>query len=470
MTRTGTVFVSSLLLFLGATLVAQDKGGSVVDKDGGPVTAYLCKRVVTVSGAPIDDAVILVQDGTIKAVGGREGVPIPATAKRVDASTQTALPGFVHPASLAFSGKSRHSTSGKSTSGDKKVSASLTVTRRGSEAFARAGYTTIAVIPTGGGVTGLGCLLRPTKDGEELLNLSDLLAEDGVVLSMGFASGTASKKAWIDLLAKARKYLADLAAFEKAKGEKPEKKPAKKPEKKPAAAKPAKSAEKKSSEKPKQEDPKKKPAEKASEKKPEPKKPTEPKKDPKLMPLVDVISGRQAGVLAMGTTKDLLHFADVFASEKSFRPTLLLSASGVRSRVEAWRLVDQIKELGVPLIMGAGIGAAPRSITRRVEQRILLDAGVPIALVPGPALPNGEQFRFRLSELVRHGLRADEVLRAVTLTPAEILGIQARCGSLEAGKDADILLFSGDPLEPTSDLVEVLVGGETVYRRGEGNK
>ena len=132
--------------------------------------------------------------------------------------------------------------------------------------------------------------------------------------------------------------------------------------------------------------------------------------------------------------------------------------------------MDQIKELGVPLIMGAGIGAAPRSITRRVEQRILLDAGVPIALVPGSALPNGEQFRFRLSELVRHGLRADEVLRAVTLTPAEILGIQARCGSLEAGKDADILLFSGDPLEPTSELVEVLVGGETVYRRGEGNK
>jgi imidazolonepropionase-like amidohydrolase len=82
-------------------------------------------------------------------------------------------------------------------------------------------------------------------------------------------------------------------------------------------------------------------------------------------------------------------------------------------------------------------------------------------------LPDGASFRFQLLELVRHGLRDDEVLRAVTLTPAEILGIQDRCGSLEVGKDADILFFSGDPLTPTSDLLEVVVGGESVYTREE---
>lgn len=70
-------------------------------------------------------------------------------------------------------------------------------------------------------------------------------------------------------------------------------------------------------------------------------------------------------------------------------------------------------------------------------------------------------------ELVRHGLTPAEVLRAATLTPAEILGIQGRCGSLETGKDADILFFSGDPLSPTSAMVRVLVGGEVVLAEKE---
>lgn len=480
MTRTVTAFVSSLLLVLSASLVAQDKPASVIDKDGGPVTAYLCKRVVPVSGAPIDDAVILVQDGTIKAVGARSKVEIPATAKRVDASDRVALPGFVHPASLAFSGKTRYSNAGRSTSGNKKVSESLNPTRKAAQALARDGYTTIAVIPTGGGVPGLGCLLRPAKDGDDLVEIDELLREDGIVLSMGFASGTATKKAWRDLLGKARKYIDDLAAFEKAKkakpAKKPEGKPASKPASKPAQKPTAKPSGDKKPVKPKQDEPKKDPKKdpkKGDAKKADPKKkddgPKEPKKDPKLMPVVDILEGRQAGILAMGATKDLLHFGEVLASEKAFRPALLLAAAGFRSRVEAWRLVDEIKALGVPLIMQATVGRVPRSITRRVEQRILLDAGVPIALIP-PMTGGGEQFRFQLLELVRHGLRDDEVLRAVTLTPAEILGIQDRCGSLEAGKDADILFFSGDPLAPTSDLLEVVVGGETVYSREEATR
>ena len=101
----------------------------------------------------------------------------------------------------------------------------------------------------------------------------------------------------------------------------------------------------------------------------------------------------------------------------------------------------------------------------------MLDAGIPLAFVPGPLTRGGDdigtQFRFSLSELVRHGLREAEVLRAVTLTPAEILGIQGRCGSLEVGKDADILFFRGHPLAPTSRLMEVLVEGESVFAREE---
>ena len=193
------------------------------------------------------------------------------------------------------------------------------------------------------------------------------------------------------------------------------------------------------------------------------------------MPLVDVLEGRQVGLLAMASTKDLLHFGEIFESEPAFRPTLLMvPGSGSRGRMEVWRLEEPLRDLGVPVVMSADVGRAPRSQTRRVEQRLLLDAGVPLALVPGPLTKGGDdvgaEFRFRLSELVRHGLREAEVLRAVTLTPAEILGIQERCGSLEVGKDADLLFFRGHPLAPTAQLMEVLVAGERAFAREESTR
>lgn len=64
-----------------------------------------------------------------------------------------------------------------------------------------------------------------------------------------------------------------------------------------------------------------------------------------------------------------------------------------------------------------------------------------------------------------YGLPEDEVLRAVTLTPAEILGVAARVGSLTPGKDADVLVLDGDPLSVRTWVERVYVGGELVHRR-----
>lgn len=477
-----------------ATAKKQDKGARAgaksdrisanVDENGGEVTVYFVKRAVPVVGAPIDDATIIVQDGVIKAIGPRAEVEVPPTAKKVEAKDKVALPGFVNAAGLTYSTKNRYSTSGRGTAGNRKVSSSLRPSRKTGEALAKSGYTTVAVIPTGGGLAGLGCLVKPVKGGDDPVELADIMREDGIVLAMGFDAGTASKKMWTDTLGKARKYITDLAAYEEAKkkapkgGAKPKSsgKPASKPANKPASD-PKKSGDEKGGAK----DPAKKPAtptkggkpaagkqeKKAGQEKPEDKGPKEPKKDDKLQPLIDVLQGKQAGLLSMDAASDLLHFEELFETEKAFRPALLMVATGNRSQVQAWRVIDQIKALGVPVILSPRIGTAPRaSAIRRVTQRRMLEAGVPVAIAP-PFNATGESLRFQLLELVRHGIGEDLVLRAVTMTPAEILGIQDRCGSLEAGKDADILLFDGDPFAPTTELVEVLVGGETVYARKE---
>ena len=64
---------------------------------------------------------------------------------------------------------------------------------------------------------------------------------------------------------------------------------------------------------------------------------------------------------------------------------------------------------------------------------------------------------------MRKGVARDAVLRGVTLTPAEILGIQKDVGSLEKGKAGDVLLWTADPLSPEAGLARVIVGGVTVY-------
>ena len=64
---------------------------------------------------------------------------------------------------------------------------------------------------------------------------------------------------------------------------------------------------------------------------------------------------------------------------------------------------------------------------------------------------------------VREGLPEDEALKALTINPAEIVGLSDRIGSIEVGKDADIAVFSGDPLDSRVRCVLTLINGEIVH-------
>jgi len=67
---------------------------------------------------------------------------------------------------------------------------------------------------------------------------------------------------------------------------------------------------------------------------------------------------------------------------------------------------------------------------------------------------------------VRAGLSEKDALRAVTIHAARALGLGERIGTLEAGKDADVIVYDGDPFLPTSRVTHTLIGGEVVYAAG----
>lgn len=65
---------------------------------------------------------------------------------------------------------------------------------------------------------------------------------------------------------------------------------------------------------------------------------------------------------------------------------------------------------------------------------------------------------------VKQGLSIEGGLRAITINAAQICGVADRIGSLEAGKDADIAIFSGNPMEMFTKTLYTIINGEIVYK------
>ncbi|MCB9878928.1 MAG: amidohydrolase family protein [Planctomycetes bacterium] len=94
--------------------------------------------------------------------------------------------------------------------------------------------------------------------------------------------------------------------------------------------------------------------------------------------------------------------------------------------------------------------------------RLLLDAGVPFALQSGfeAYVPKVRVALWEAGISVQHGLPAEAALRALTIDAAKLCGVDARVGSLEIGKDADLAMFDGDPFEFTSHCLGAVIDGE----------
>jgi imidazolonepropionase-like amidohydrolase len=131
---------------------------------------------------------------------------------------------------------------------------------------------------------------------------------------------------------------------------------------------------------------------------------------------------------------------------------------------EAWKRADLLAKKKIPVLLRPSMLAAPPySQGEPIEIRldafaILTKAGVKTAL-----LSTGDQLLASVTFAVRHGVAPADALRAVTLTPAEILGVADRIGSLDAGKDADLVVLSGEPHDVTTRVEKVMIGGRWVF-------
>src|SRR5262249_42194485 len=96
---------------------------------------------------------------------------------------------------------------------------------------------------------------------------------------------------------------------------------------------------------------------------------------------------------------------------------------------------------------------------------ILHKAGVKLAINTDDFITDSRIFLRTASAAVRSGIPDEEVLKAVTLNPAEMLHLEGRIGSLEKGKDADFVVLSGPPFSSYTHVLETYIDGRRVFDR-----
>jgi imidazolonepropionase-like amidohydrolase len=133
---------------------------------------------------------------------------------------------------------------------------------------------------------------------------------------------------------------------------------------------------------------------------------------------------------------------------------------------EAHLLADVIAERNIPVVIGPLFTTRSKVELRNRHLRnpgLLAKAGVRIAITTDhPVVPIN--FLVHQATLaVKEGLDRDEALRALTINPATIMGLDDRVGSLTPGKDGDVVIWSGDPLDVMSRAQRVFVNGREVY-------
>jgi imidazolonepropionase-like amidohydrolase len=400
------------------------------------VFAIVGGRVVTVAGPAYDTATIVVRDGLIEAVGA--GVTAPPDARVIDAKGLTLTPGLVDafggvglpaPAARPGGGGGASPAPAAAPSANPLAPQALALDRvRPVEALKARdqGVTTALVIAKEGVLPGRSVILNLSGEKAE-----GMVLKQPAALHLHMATLTRQYPgALMGTIAYARQALYDAQRYKEEWA--------------------------------------------AYERSPRGKK--RPRYDAALEAWQDVLSGREPLVVTATRENDLrraLGLADEFKIKVA-----------VAGAPQASRLAGLIKQRNLPLLVSVNFDP-PRAATffgaedeererRDIEEAQknpaeLHKAGVRFALVSGHA----PSFLEGIRKAIEKGLPREAALRAVTLDAAEALGIADRTGSIEAGKIANLVAWSGEPLAKEAKVKMVFVDGqlyepdERPDRRGE---
>lgn len=371
-------------------------------------------KVYPVSGAPIENGTVVIINGRITAVG--TNVAVPAGAQRIDATGKIVTPGFVNSSTqlgvqeIAAVNDTRDATA----TGKDNIAAAFTVwegLNPNSVLLAPArkeGITSFVIIPTGGLIAGQAALadVVPGTTSDMIIRAPvAMVAEVGDPQSAGLGSRGELIVKLREVLEDAKYFQTHRDAFDRAQT-------------RPFAAS---------------------------------------RLD--LEALIPVIEGRLPLLITVDRESDI---DAAMRLARDYNVKLMIGGGA-----EGWMMADKLAAARIPVLTGAmnNIPAGFAALGQRQENAALLrKAGVSVALIGNAGGGDEEAFNVRnlkqeAGNAVSYGMTWDDALRAVTLTPAEIFGVADRVGSLQAGREGNVVVWSGDPFEFTSHAEHVFVRG-----------
>jgi len=400
---------------LGAMVLACAMPGRVLGAEEDESEAILAIRggdLFTITDGIIRGGTILIEDGRISRIG--TDVEVPEGAEVIDATGKVVMPGLVAAQMSTYAGLVNSSTKQVGDGLDPYSSA---------VSFALASGITAGFVKVGGpsqsSTGGTNAVIKMTEG-----DLDGMLIREPVAVNLTYSSSSPRLKAELrESLLRAAEYLREKDRYER---------------------------------------------DKAAEKKVE-----EPKEPSGSGTMLKLLRGELPARISASTANDILtalELADDFG--------IRLILEGV---VEGWTVAREIAESDADVVIsprsmrGKNRDISTPSGSSKEQAAILREAGVRFAIVPVSTSFStsggfgGDLFTLPLeaAHAVGGGLDEQTALEAITIRPAEMLGVADRIGSLEEGKDADIIVLDAHPLHYSAFVELTLVNGKVLYDKAK---
>jgi len=440
---------SCLVLMLGIVSIGFVCGQACLADE----LAIKAGKIITIAGDPVEDGVILIRDGRITAIG--KDLEIPVDAKVIDATDRVIIPGFVDP----------HNSSGMSQPNERNTNVpfvsvvdSIDPTRDYFEECRRNGVTTAAVVP--GNSTMIGGQAAIVKTAGAYVDDMLLKRFAGIKLSLSPAFGTSRMSHFARLrkeLEKARKSIEEKKEDSKDDQKKDKKK--KKDESGDSDGKKKAASQQQSA------------AQAASAR----------SQEEALAALVKLLKQEYPAFIYCDTAMDVGQ-AFRLIDEYKLKAILIVGRN-------SYKAAAQLSKRKLPVVLDPTLVYWRTDPRTRQDEKIVLpkifrDAGVefvfqtrairPVSIfstsASSPPTLGSSYLWYQAAVAVKYGMPAGEALRRLTLEPAKLLGIDRFVGSIEVGKDADLVILTGDPMKIDTWVDKTIINGKVVYEREKDRK
>ena len=402
--------LSKAVLFLcsGIALLAQS-----------PPIAFTGARVLPITGPEIPNGVVVVADGKIIAVGPAASTTIPPSAKRVDVSGKVVMPGIVD--SHSHIGSPEGADSSSPIQPDVRILDDLNARSSSIQKAQAGGLTTVNTMPGSGHLLSGQTLYLKLRDGNTIEDLMIHTDDGRIAGGMKMANGTNSRRSTPSFpgtraksaalvreqFIKAQEYRDKV---QKANGD--------------ASKMPA--------------------------------------RDLRMEGLVEVLEGKRIVHFHTHRQDDILT-AIRLAKEFGFRMVL-------HHVSDAWMVADEIAKSGYAcslIFIDSPGGKLEAKDNRFISGVALEKAGVLVGFHTDDNITDSRLLLRMPALAVRAGMSRQKALEAITISNARMLDLDKRVGSLEPGKDADLIVLSGDPLSVYTHVLETWVEGRKVFDRSD---